>query len=83
MNLNKNSARHTFAGDDPILRPDEASAYCRLSTSTLAKRRLRGDPPVFVKLGQRLVGYRLSSLDRWLADCRRTSTSDAGGEADR
>lgn len=65
-------------GDDPILRPLEASAYVRMAESTLAKRRLRGDPPEFLKLGLRLVGYRLSVLDRFLADCRRTSTTDTG-----
>lgn len=66
---------------DPILRPEEASAYCRLSQSTLAKRRMRGDPPEFVKLGPRLCGYRLSALDEWLEASRRISTSDVG-EAD-
>jgi predicted DNA-binding transcriptional regulator AlpA len=65
-------------GDDPILRPPEASAYVRMAESTLAKRRLRGNPPAFLKLGSRLVGYRLSVLDRFLVDCRRESTSDTG-----
>ena len=64
---------------DPVLRPAEAARYCRLSQSTLAKRRMRGDPPDFLKIGPRIVGYRLSSLERFLADARRSSTSDGGG----
>jgi len=47
-----------------ILRPPEASAYIGLSESTLAKRRLRGDPPVFVRLGARSVGYRPEDLNQ-------------------
>jgi len=60
---------------DPVLRPDAASEYCGLSCSTLAKRRLRGDPPEYLKLG-RAVGYRRSALDAWLAQSQRRSTSE-------
>ena len=67
-----------------VLRPPEASAYTGLSESTLAKRRLRGDPPAFLKLGQRAVGYRVDILDDWLEKCGRRSTSspaeDRGGD---
>jgi len=58
-----------------VFRPPDASIYTGLSESTLAKRRLRGEPPVFVRLGARSVGYRREDLDQWLADCRRRSTS--------
>ena len=61
-----------------ILRPPEASAYTGLSESTLAKRRLRGEPPIFVRLGARSVGYRREDLNQWLESCRRKSTSDPG-----
>jgi predicted DNA-binding transcriptional regulator AlpA len=61
-----------------VLRPPEASAYCGLSESTLAKRRLYGLPPKFVSLGGRAVGYLVEDLDAWLASCRRNSTSDPG-----
>jgi len=59
-----------------ILRPPEAAAYTGLSESTLAKRRLRGEPPVFVKLGAKAIGYRREDLDAWIAECRRRSTSE-------
>ena len=61
-----------------VLRPPEASAYCGLSESTLAKRRLYGLPPRYVALGGRSVGYLREDLDAWLDSCRRSSTSDAG-----
>jgi predicted DNA-binding transcriptional regulator AlpA len=61
-----------------ILRAPEAASYTGLSESTLAKRRLRGEPPVFVRLGARAIGYRTDDLDDWLTDCRRLSTSDQG-----
>jgi predicted DNA-binding transcriptional regulator AlpA len=64
--------------DKRVLRAYEAASYTGLSQSTLAKRRLRGEPPVFVRLGSKAVGYRLDDLDGWLRDCRRRSTSDGG-----
>jgi len=64
--------------DDPVYRPSEAAEYVRMAQSTLAKRRLRGEPPNFLKLGPRLVAYRKSALDSFLAGCSRTSTSDPG-----
>jgi len=63
-----------------ILRAPEAASYTGLSESTLAKRRLRGERPVFVRLGSRAIGYRLDDLDDWLTDCRRRFTSDDGGQ---
>ena len=59
------------------MRVPEAAEYCGLSASTLAKRRLRGVPPRFRKLGPRVVAYAVEDLDAWLADCVRNSTSEA------
>jgi predicted DNA-binding transcriptional regulator AlpA len=56
-----------------------AAGYIGLSSSTLAKMRLSGTGPAFHKLGRRVV-YRPEDLDAWLASCRRTSTSDDGGD---
>jgi len=62
--------------DDPVLSPAAASAYMghRLSVQSLAKMRLDGRGPRFLKLGSR-VGYRRSSIDEWLKEHERTSTS--------
>jgi predicted DNA-binding transcriptional regulator AlpA len=58
-----------------VLRAPEAADYIGLSESTLAKRRLYGQPPAFLSLGGRAIGYAIEDLDRWLDSCRRQSTS--------
>ncbi len=63
-----------------ILRPPEAAEYIGLSESTLAKRRLRGDPPKYVKLGPRAVGYSIEELNQYIQQHIRQSTSDYGGQ---
>jgi predicted DNA-binding transcriptional regulator AlpA len=62
-----------------VLRPPEAASYTGLSESTLAKRRLYGQPPAFLNLGGRAIGYAKDDLDRWLESCRRRSTSQVEG----
>lgn len=64
-----------------VLRAPEAAAYIGLSESTLAKRRLYGQPPTFLNLGGRAIGYAIDDLDVWLDTCRRSSTSHAGANA--
>jgi predicted DNA-binding transcriptional regulator AlpA len=61
-----------------VLRPLEASEYLGLSASTLAKQRLRGDGPKFVRLSPRAIGYLQADLDDWLASKRFSSTSEYG-----
>ncbi len=58
------------------LRVPEAATYVGLSSSTLAKMRLRGDGPVYSKAGPRIVVYDVRDLDAWLAARRRQSTSE-------
>ena len=65
---------------DEWFRPPEAAAYLKSTTSTLAKKRLKGDGPAYTKFG-RLVLYGKRDLDAHLASRRRLSTSDAGPEA--
>ena len=62
----------------PKMRAPQAAAYLGLATSTLAKMRLRGDGPHFIKAGPRVVIYDLHDLDEWLVSRRRSSTSDVG-----
>ena len=62
-----------------VLRAPEAAAYIGLSESTLAKRRLYGLPPSFLRLGGRAIGYAIEDLDAWLDSCRRKSTSQVEG----
>ena len=71
--MTSTSARH--------LRAPDAAAYVGLSASTLAKMRLRGDGPPFIKAGAKIVLYAVAELDAWLASRRRLSTSDPGPAA--
>lgn len=57
------------------LRPKTAASYLGISESNLAKRRMRGDPPPFLKLG-RSVAYEVTDLDAFLASSRYNSTSE-------
>ena len=59
-----------------LLTPTQVAARCGLSRSTLAKQRLRGEGPMFVKIGA-AVRYREDDVQEWLkAQPRRRSTSD-------
>jgi predicted DNA-binding transcriptional regulator AlpA len=60
---------------DRLLAAKDAADRLRLSTSWLAKARMRGDGPPFVKLG-RLVRYRESALAKWIRTRTRYSTSE-------
>lgn len=65
------------------LRTNDAARYLGIAVSTLAKMRLRGDGPEFLKVGPKIVAYDLDSLDGWLASRVRRSTSDACPVADQ
>jgi len=58
------------------LRPNQAAAYLGFAASTLAKMRLRGDGPIFSKIGRRLIIYEQHNLDAYVAERRRRSTSE-------
>lgn len=57
-----------------------AADFLGLSPSTLAKWRVSGRGPSFVKLGSR-VAYRTDDLEAWLAAQVRRSTSDSASSA--
>jgi predicted DNA-binding transcriptional regulator AlpA len=54
----------------------EAAEVLGLAKSTLAKLRLRGNGPVYCKLGRRVV-YRQKDLETWLESRTAYHTSDA------
>ena len=58
-----------------LLTPKEATQVLRLGLSWLAKARVRGDGPPYVKL-RRAVRYREGDLVQWLKSRRRQSTSE-------
>lgn len=69
---NQSSSNSTY------LRAPEAATFLKLSPSTLAKMRLRGDGPPFSKAGPRVVVYALDDLEAYLRERKRRSTSDEG-----
>ncbi len=65
------------ANNPAAMRPDVTAAYLSLSTQRLAKMRLSGGGPAFIKAGRSIL-YRREDLDAWLKSLSRHSTSDTG-----
>jgi predicted DNA-binding transcriptional regulator AlpA len=63
-----------------LLDSQKAAGWTGLSTSTLAKLRLTGNGPAYIKLGRR-VGYRREDLDAWIEANRFKSTSEYAAKA--
>ena len=57
--------------------PEQAAIRIGCAGSTLAKWRLNGSGPAYLKLG-RSVRYAEETLNAWLAGRERRSTADAG-----
>lgn len=49
-----------------VLDAQEAAVYLRTSTSTLAKYRMHGRGPAFIRQSPRKTLYRRADLDDWL-----------------
>jgi predicted DNA-binding transcriptional regulator AlpA len=60
---------------DPLLHPRDAAKMLNVSISWLAKSRLRGDGPRYVKIG-RAVRYPLSFIHEFIKARTRGSTSE-------
>jgi hypothetical protein len=63
----------------PLLTPDEAAAWLRVTKGHPARLRVVGGGPAFIKLSRRCVVYRLQDLQACVAARIRRSTSDQGG----
>jgi hypothetical protein len=60
---------------DTLLTTAEVAERLRVSTSFLAKARVAGQGPRFIKIG-RSCRYRLSDLETYERSCARTSTAE-------
>jgi excisionase family DNA binding protein len=58
-----------------LLTPKEAAERLKVSLSWLAKARMRGDGPPFIKIG-RSIRYSEGALQQWLKGNQRLSTSE-------
>ena len=59
-----------------LLTPKEAAKLLKVSLSWLAKARMRGDGPPYVKLTGRTVRYTDAALIQWMKGRQRMSTSE-------
>lgn len=63
------------------MNPNQAGAYLGLASQTLARWRIEGGGPQFLKLGSR-IRYDVADLDAWLnARVRRSTSGPAPREA--
>lgn len=58
-----------------VLTPKEAAHRLKLSTSWLAKARMRGDGPPYIRIG-RSIRYSEATLMQWMKSQQRLSTSE-------
>jgi excisionase family DNA binding protein len=58
-----------------LLTPKEAAKVLKVSLSWLAKARMRGDGPPFIKIG-RNIRYAEAALLQWMKSRQRLSTSE-------
>ena len=58
-----------------LLTPKDAARMLKVSTSWMAKARMRGDGPLFIKIG-RGVRYTEAALQQWTKSHQRLSTSE-------
>lgn len=58
-----------------LLTPKEAARFLRVSKSFLAKARMTGDGPPFIKIG-RSVRYSEATLHQWMKSRQRLSTTE-------
>ncbi len=73
--MSDKSAAKTDTGFERLVTPKEASQFLCVSLSWLAKARMRGDGPPYIKLG-RSVRYTETGILQWMMSCRRLSTSE-------
>jgi predicted DNA-binding transcriptional regulator AlpA len=65
----------TGAGIERLLTPKEAAHFLRVSLSWLAKARMRGDGPPYIRVG-RSIRYSETALLLWMKSRQRLSTSE-------
>jgi predicted DNA-binding transcriptional regulator AlpA len=63
-----------FTTADPLLTPPKAAEFLGVSNSSLERWRSNGSGPIFTKIGRRCA-YRLSDLEAWLSQQRRSHTA--------
>jgi hypothetical protein len=58
-----------------LMTPKETAAFLKVSLSWLAKARMRGDGPPYIRVG-RSIRYGEAALIQWMKSRQRSSTSE-------
>ena len=69
------SAQKPPASTIVLLTPKEAAKLLKVSVSWLAKARMRGDGPLYIRIG-RSIRYSEAALLQWMKSRQRLSTSE-------
>jgi predicted DNA-binding transcriptional regulator AlpA len=76
VNLPRRALESTKSPEpERLLTPKDAAHFLRMSLSWLAKARMRGDGPTFIKVG-RSIRYAETALIQWVKSRQRLSTSE-------
>jgi predicted DNA-binding transcriptional regulator AlpA len=67
---------------DVLLTEQQVAEMLSLSRATLAGWRFRGLGPHHIRLSRRAVRYKLSTIEAWITDHQRSSTSDPGEQVE-
>ena len=59
-----------------MLTPKEAAVRLKVSLSWLAKARMRGDGPPYIRISPRSIRYAEAALIQWMKSRQRLSTSE-------
>ena len=73
--MNDKSVARAGTGFERLLAPKEATQFLHVSLSWLAKARMRGDGPPYVKVG-RSIRYTETGMFQWIRSRQRLSTSE-------
>jgi predicted DNA-binding transcriptional regulator AlpA len=65
-----------IAAIERLLTPKEAAHFLRVSLSWLAKARMRGDGPPYIRVSPRSIRYTEAAVIQWMKLRQRLSTSE-------
>ena len=75
MNIQRNPSAAGPLASVALLTAQEAAGFLKVSVSWLAKARMRGDGPAYIKVG-RSIRYTEAALLQWMKSRQRLSTSE-------
>lgn len=59
-----------------IVTPDALSEFLEVPVQTLAKMRVDGTGPEFIRVNSRTIRYRWEAVEKWLTEQTHTTTDD-------